>query len=114
MLFQAQKNLEIIFDLIICDEAHRTTGVTFADEDESAFVKVHDNEFIKGKKRLYMTATPRIFSDDSKSKADRHDAVLCSMDDEKLIWTRNLSHLVLVKQWIRTSYRLQSFVLTLI
>lgn len=31
-----------------------------------------------------MTATPRIFSDDSKNRADKHDAVLCSMDDEKL------------------------------
>ena len=47
------------FDLIICDEAHRTTGVTLADADESAFTKVHDNEFINAKKRLYMTATPR-------------------------------------------------------
>src|SRR5205807_8654114 len=31
------------FDLIICDEAHRTTGVTLMGEDESHFVKVHDN-----------------------------------------------------------------------
>ncbi len=70
-----------IFDLVICDEAHRTTGVTLADEDESAFVKVHDNDFIRAKRRLYMTATPRLFSDDSKSKAAQADAVLCSMDD---------------------------------
>lgn len=75
------------FDLIICDEAHRTTGVTLSDEDESAFVKVHDNKFIKAKKRLYMTATPRLYSDDSKSKAAKADAVLCSMDDEKLYGT---------------------------
>ncbi len=72
------------FDLIICDEAHRTTGVTLSGEDESAFTKVHDNNFIKGKKRLYMTATPRLYSDDSKSKAARADAVLCSMDDPAL------------------------------
>lgn len=70
-----------IFDLIICDEAHRTTGVTLADNDESAFVKVHNNNFLRAKKRLYMTATPRLFSDDSKSKAAQSDAVLCSMDD---------------------------------
>jgi predicted helicase len=69
------------FDLIICDEAHRTTGVTLSDEDSSAFIKVHDNEFIKAKKRLYMTATPRLYSDDTKSKAAQADAVLCSMDD---------------------------------
>jgi predicted helicase len=69
------------FDLIICDEAHRTTGVTLGDTDESAFVKVHNNEFINSKKRLYMTATPRLFSDDSKSKAAQANVTLCSMDD---------------------------------
>lgn len=72
------------FDLIICDEAHRTTGVSLAGEDESAFTKVHDNDFIKAKKRLYMTATPRLYNDDSKSKAAQADAVLCSMDDPTL------------------------------
>ncbi|MDO8727916.1 MAG: DEAD/DEAH box helicase family protein [Candidatus Methanoperedens sp.] len=84
VISEAQKKLETVFDLIVCDEAHRTTGVTLAGEDESAFVKVHDNEFLKAKKRLYMTATPRIFSDDSKSRADIHDVDLCSMDDENL------------------------------
>lgn len=72
------------FDLIICDEAHRTTGVSLAGEDESAFTKVHDNSFIKSKKRLYMTATPRLYNDDTKSKAAQADAYLCSMDDPKL------------------------------
>ena len=69
---------------MICDEAHRTTGVTLLDEDESAFTKVHDDDFIRSKKRLYMTATPRLFSDDTKSKAAEADAVLCSMDDPEL------------------------------
>ncbi|OQB30098.1 MAG: Type III restriction enzyme, res subunit [Bacteroidetes bacterium ADurb.Bin174] len=73
-----------IFDLIICDEAHRTTGVTLSDEDESAFVKVHNNNFIQGRKRMYMTATPRLYSDDSKKKAVSMDAVLCSMDDKRI------------------------------
>jgi predicted helicase len=72
------------FDLIVCDEAHRTTGATLAGEDESNFVKVHSNDIIRGKKRLYMTATPRIFGDSVKSRADEADAVLASMDDEKL------------------------------
>ena len=72
------------FDLIICDEAHRTTGVTLSGEDESAFTKVHDNNFLKSKKRLYMTATPRLYSDDTKSKAAQANAELCSMDDVKL------------------------------
>ena len=72
------------FDLIVCDEAHRTTGATFADEDESDFVKVHDNLVIRGSKRLYMTATPRIYGEGAKSKAREVDAVLASMDDEAL------------------------------
>jgi len=73
-----------IFDLIICDEAHRTTGVTLSDEDESAFVKVHNNDFVQGWKRMYMTATPRLYSDDNKKRAVDMDAVLCSMDDKRI------------------------------
>lgn len=72
------------FDLIVCDEAHRTTGVTLADTDESAFVKVHDNDFLKSDKRLYMTATPRLYGDDSKRKAKDANALIASMDDESL------------------------------
>ena len=72
------------FDLIICDEAHRTTGVSLSGEDESSFTKVHEEKFIKAKKRLYMTATPRLYSDDAKSKAAQAEAILCSMDDTKL------------------------------
>nr|WP_288893790.1 type ISP restriction/modification enzyme [uncultured Alistipes sp.] len=72
------------FDLIICDEAHRTTGVTLKDENESAFVKVHDNDFLKADKRIYMTATPRLYTDAMKDKAKQSDAVLCSMDDKSM------------------------------
>lgn len=72
------------FDLIICDEAHRTTGATLAGEDESNFVKIHNQEFIAGKKRLYMTATPRVFGDAVKSKASEVSAELASMDDAAL------------------------------
>lgn len=72
------------FDLIVCDEAHRTTGVTLAGDNESHFVKVHDATYIKADKRLYMTATPRIYMDATKSKAKEAAAELCSMDDEDL------------------------------
>lgn len=72
------------FDLIICDEAHRTTGVKLTDDDESAFIKVHNNDFIRAKKRLYMTATPRLYTETAKSKAKESDVILCSMDDENL------------------------------
>lgn len=72
------------FDLIICDEAHRTTGATFDDADESNFVKVHDASFIKASKRIYMTATPRIYGEVAKVSAEKDNVALCSMDDEKL------------------------------
>ena len=72
------------FDLIICDEAHRTTGATFDTEDESNFVRVHDAEYIRSAKRLYMTATPRIYGDTAKASAEKDNVALCSMDDEKL------------------------------
>jgi len=61
-----------------------TTGITLKNEDESNFVKVHKNDFLKAKKRLYMTATPRLYDDNSKSKAKESDTYLCSMDDKEL------------------------------
>jgi predicted helicase len=69
------------FDLIVCDEAHRTTGANFDGEDESAFVKVHNQDFIKGKKRVYMTATPRVFGVAAKAKAETDSIVLYDMND---------------------------------
>ena len=85
VISNAQKNHNLPdFDLIICDEAHRTTGAIFEDDSESNFVKVHDAKFIKAAKRLYMTATPRIYADSAKAIAERDDVILCSMDDENL------------------------------
>lgn len=82
---QAQKEHGLpAFDLIICDEAHRTTGATFDGDDESNFVKVHDASYIQAGKRLYMTATPRIYGNNAKAKAESDSVVLCSMDDENL------------------------------
>ncbi|MDM4772408.1 DEAD/DEAH box helicase family protein [Solimonas sp. SE-A11] len=80
----AQKLGLASFDLIVCDEAHRTTGATFESEDESNFVKVHDAAVIRAAKRLYMTATPRIYGDTAKASAERDSVALCSMDDEAL------------------------------
>jgi predicted helicase len=85
VISQSQKKCGLEnFDLIICDEAHRTTGATFENEDESHFVKVHDPKYIRADKRLYMTATPRIFGDIAKKSAELDNVSLCSMDDEKL------------------------------
>ncbi|MBN7551206.1 DEAD/DEAH box helicase, partial [Mycobacteroides abscessus subsp. abscessus] len=70
------------FDLVICDEAHRTTGVTLEGADESNFVRVHDEDYLHAIRRLYMTATPRIYDETVKAKADEHSAEITSMDDE--------------------------------
>lgn len=72
------------FDAVICDEAHRTTGATFDDADESAFVRIHDGAYIRAAKRLYMTATPRIYGELAKASAEKDNVALCSMDDESL------------------------------
>lgn len=85
VISQAQKKHGLgEFDLIVCDEAHRTTGVTLAENDESAFVRVHKPEFLAAKHRLYMTATPKIYADESKTKADEAGAEIASMDDVAL------------------------------
>jgi predicted helicase len=85
VVHRAQKQFGVpSFDLIICDEAHRTTGATWDGEDESAFVKVHDNDYIVGRKRLYMTATPRIYGNAAKATADKDNVTLASMDDATL------------------------------
>ncbi|MDR1377652.1 MAG: DEAD/DEAH box helicase family protein [Synergistaceae bacterium] len=84
VVVEAQKAFKRSFDLIICDEAHRTTGVTLKGKEDAAFVKVHDNNFVQAKKRLYMTATPRLYNEDSKKKAKEADVYLCSMDDEAM------------------------------
>lgn len=72
------------FDLVICDEAHRTTGVTLAGQEASNFTKIHDASYIQATKRLYMTATPRLFDEAVKGKAVEHSAELVSMDDEAI------------------------------
>lgn len=69
------------FDLIICDEAHRTTGYG---TEATAFTQIHDENFIHGKKRLYMTATPRLYTSEAKKKAADKDLMLWSMDDSTI------------------------------
>lgn len=78
----AQKQGLERFDLIVCDEAHRTTGVTLAGADESAFVRVHNDAYLGGDRRLYMTATPRIYSDETRQEAKDQNAAVASMDDK--------------------------------
>ncbi|WP_375153563.1 DEAD/DEAH box helicase family protein [Helicobacter pylori] len=85
-------------DLIICDEAHRTVGAMYSSnerDDKNAFTLCHSDENIKAKKRLYMTATPKVYSESSKAKAKESDNVIYSMDDADTfgeeIYTLNFS-----------------------
>lgn len=82
VIADAQKLGAERFELVICDEAHRTTGVTLEGAEESHFVRVHDEDYVHADRRLYMTATPRIYDETVKAKADEHSAELTSMDDE--------------------------------
>ncbi|GAA7587940.1 DEAD/DEAH box helicase family protein [Helicobacter pylori] len=73
-------------DLIICDEAHRTVGAMYSSnerDDKNAFTLCHSDENIKAKKRLYMTATPKVYSESSKDRAKESDNIIYSMDDEE-------------------------------
>jgi predicted helicase len=72
------------FDLVICDEAHRTAGGHFTDEKEAVFTRIHNNDYVAAKKRLYMTATPKIYGSDAKKQNEDGDIVLYSMDDEEV------------------------------
>ncbi|GAA8289536.1 hypothetical protein HpNP124_12190 [Helicobacter pylori] len=88
-------------DLIICDEAHRTVGAMYSSnerDDKNAFTLCHSDEHIKAKKRLYMTATPKVYSESSKAKAKESDNVIYSMDDEEVfgeeIYTLNFERAI--------------------
>lgn len=108
VISEAQKKYGLpAFDLIICDEAHRTTGATLVGEDESNFVRVHDQAYIASAKRLYMTATPRIFGDAIKTKANEVDAILASMDDPTLYGETffELSFSYAVQKGLLTDYK---------
>ncbi|PDW46020.1 DEAD/DEAH box helicase [Helicobacter pylori] len=88
-------------DLIICDEAHRTVGAMYSTnerDDKNAFTLCHSDENIKATKRLYMTATPKVYSESSKAKAKEKDNVIYSMDDGEIfgeeIYTLNFERAI--------------------
>ena len=88
-----------VFDLVICDEAHRTTGIERPPSKKkqqpntpeggwvSPWLMIHDNDLVPAHRRLYMTATPRVFTDAQKARQARKrasgngDAFGYSMDD---------------------------------
>jgi predicted helicase len=95
VIFATYQSLDVIkeaqrrglpeFDLIICDEAHRTAGVS--KREETNFKLVHSNENIKGKKRLYMTATPKVFDvgrEDRERIEEENLVKIFDMNDEAI------------------------------
>ncbi|UOB19563.1 type ISP restriction/modification enzyme [Macrococcus armenti] len=92
VVFSTYQSIEVIgkaqkegfpeFDLIISDEAHRTTGAHEMNKDASVFTKVHDNENVKGKLRMYQTATPKIYGEKAQKSAKEKSYLISSMDDE--------------------------------
>lgn len=82
VVIEAQNHGFYEFDLVICDEAHRTTGSTEAGKEASAFTKVHSE--IKTRKLLYQTATPRVYGDKAKQKADEMSVLIADMNDQKI------------------------------
>lgn len=91
VVHQFQEKSDLTFDFIICDEAHRTIGsakLESEDEDKSSFVLVHDGNYIKSEKRLYMTATEKIFVEKAKNKAKDNGYEIYSMDDESIYGKR--------------------------
>lgn len=79
---EAQKKGLPEFDFIISDEAHRTTGAHESTKEASIFAKVHSNHNVQGLKRMYQTATPKIFGESAKRNAKEKSILLASMDDE--------------------------------
>ena len=73
---QLDKSIEP-FDLIIADEAHRCSG-----KSDAAFSKVLDGEAIRATKRLFTTATPRLYSSSVKKAAADRGVEVYGMDDE--------------------------------
>ncbi len=74
-------------DLMVCDEAHRTVGAMFSTnerDDKNAFTLCHSDENIKAQQRLYMTATPKVYSEDSQTKAKESGNLVYSMDDAEI------------------------------
>lgn len=72
------------FDLAIADEAHRTTGAQIAGRNSATrvdFQEIHDGLRLSAKKRLYMTATPRIYTESSKRKLAHHGVEVVDMGD---------------------------------
>ncbi|MFK4123738.1 Helicase associated domain protein [Streptomyces longwoodensis] len=65
------------WDLIVVDEAHRTSG-----RIGKPWAVVHDNTRIPALRRLYMTATPRLWQLDEDARQGAPGELVASMEDD--------------------------------
>lgn len=72
------------FDLMVADEAHRTTGVDGTTKSTNpGFHILHDNDRVRSKKRLYMTATPRVYEAKSRKMMESKGYAIYDMEDNE-------------------------------
>jgi len=76
VLAEAVRKSGTTFDIGIFDEAHRTAGTKIG-----AWGMALDDRNIPINKRIFMTATPKIYAPHITKKAKEEDVLICSMDD---------------------------------
>ncbi|MGN0029309.1 MAG: DEAD/DEAH box helicase family protein, partial [Marinilabiliaceae bacterium] len=118
VVHEAQAEAGVEFDLVICDEAHRTAAAHLgADKtkgrEATPFARVHNADYIRARRRLYMTATPKVYKGVEKAHAQAKEDTLFSMDDETVFGPRiyTLSFGQAVEKGLLTDYKV--IVLTL-
>ena len=101
----ALRNTKIGFDLAFCDEAHKTTG-----DRNSYFGLVHEDSNIRIKKRVYMTATPRVLAEQIKTKLGDKAKYLADMSDIKTfgpeLFLPRMSFAQAIKEKILCDYKI--------
>jgi superfamily II DNA or RNA helicase len=103
LIAQAQKAHDApSFDLVIADEAHRCAGKT-----NSSFGTVLDDRLIKSERRLFTTATPRVYKTGLKKAAEEFGVEVVDMNDEKSFGKRfhTLTFSEAIKREQLTDYR---------
>ncbi|MCE2929321.1 MAG: DEAD/DEAH box helicase family protein, partial [Candidatus Caenarcaniphilales bacterium] len=91
-IIEAMKDNDIEFDLTIADEAHKTTG-----QEGNLFTQMHNNENLRSKKRLYMTATERILSEKSGELIGMNDESIYGPEFHRMSFAEAIAAKILVE-----------------
>jgi predicted helicase len=104
LIGQAQQYLDApIIDIIIADEAHRTSG----NPSNPGFASCLSDHQIRACKRLFLTATPRVFTEAVKADKEKMGIRVASMDDDSIYGSRlfTLSFNEAINRGLLTDYR---------